>query len=344
MGTAEQAAEVMASIKAQLEEGGRGLRGVFFACIYLADLGNFVPFNGVYCKSFGVNPPSRVCVGSCPDPDCAIRVECVATAAPRKVLHVQSISLWAPSCIGPYSQASTVGGLLHCAGQIPLEAGSMTLIPGEPAWGQTVRCFESCRVVLDVHRSALRQVLGGLLYVVAGSVGAPTGQALARLVQSELESEGLPSELTTALGVIAVDSLPKGSTVELQLYAEENEDLSGGEQPDDKVGPRVGGEGATDLFCELGDRFSKVMAVCEEGQLVGGLVGSSVVVQASGRAGKHCVVHTSVHLAPSALAAATDLSRDVIRVTLQTLFVSAREVLRGYTGTPSPQLGFQGGL
>lgn len=27
-------------------------------------------------------------------------------AASRKVLHVQSISSWAPSCIGPYSQVS----------------------------------------------------------------------------------------------------------------------------------------------------------------------------------------------------------------------------------------------
>ena len=164
---------------------------VFFACIYLADLGNFVPFNGVYCKSFGVNPPSRVCVGSCPDPDCAIRVECIATAAPRKVLHVQSISLWAPSCIGPYSQASSVGGLLHCAGQIPLEAGTMALIPGEPAWGQTVRCVESCHVVLDVHRSALQQVLGGLLYVVADAVGAPVSlRTLVRTLVSALSFAG----------------------------------------------------------------------------------------------------------------------------------------------------------
>ena len=95
------------------------------------------------------------------DDDCVVCVECLASSAPRKVLHVQSISLWAPSCIGPYSQASTVHGLVHCAGQIPLEAGSMVLLPGEPAWAQTIRCIESCRCVLDVHRSALRQVVGG---------------------------------------------------------------------------------------------------------------------------------------------------------------------------------------
>ena len=232
---------------------------------------------------------------------------------------------------------------------------------------------------------------------------------------------GLPSELPAALGVIAVASLPKGSTVELQLYrlrgmcatngpknsgklkdfdgmyvprsryAEENEDISaayallsgrfchkfppktagfgvtlalkraavhcelgsdrGEEEPGQGASPGSARD-APDLFCELGGRFSKTLTVgksssdlarfviswwvltnCvwftgEEGQPVGGLAGSSVVVQASGRAGRHCVVHTSVHLPPSALAAAADLSRESIQVTLQTLFASAREVLR----------------
>jgi enamine deaminase RidA (YjgF/YER057c/UK114 family) len=36
----------------------------------------------------------------------------------RRVLHVQSISEWAPSCIGPYSQATRHAGLVHFAGQV----------------------------------------------------------------------------------------------------------------------------------------------------------------------------------------------------------------------------------
>ena len=102
----------------------------------------------------------------------------MASGAPRSVLHVQSISLWAPSCIGPYSQASTVGGLLHCAGQIPLDAGTMALVAGEPPWAQALRCVESCRCVLEVHRSATTNVLGGLLYVVADRVSASAALAL----------------------------------------------------------------------------------------------------------------------------------------------------------------------
>lgn len=34
------------------------------------------------------------------------------------MLHVQSISEWAPSCIGPYSQACRHRGLILFAGQV----------------------------------------------------------------------------------------------------------------------------------------------------------------------------------------------------------------------------------
>jgi enamine deaminase RidA (YjgF/YER057c/UK114 family) len=40
-------------------------------------------------------------------------------------MHVQSYSEWAPASIGPYSQATVWGGLLHIAGQLPLEPSSL---------------------------------------------------------------------------------------------------------------------------------------------------------------------------------------------------------------------------
>ena len=46
------------------------------------------------------------------------------------MLHVQSISRWAPSCIGPYSQATTLGALLQMAGQIGLDPPTMQLVSG----------------------------------------------------------------------------------------------------------------------------------------------------------------------------------------------------------------------
>ena len=53
---------------------------------------------------------------------------CDAAGAARQVVHVQSISSWAPSCIGPYAQAVSAGGLTHFAGQIGLDPP--TIVPG----------------------------------------------------------------------------------------------------------------------------------------------------------------------------------------------------------------------
>lgn len=42
------------------------------------------------------------------------------TPLKRDVLHVQSISTWAPACIGPYSQVAIAGDLRFLAGGIAL--------------------------------------------------------------------------------------------------------------------------------------------------------------------------------------------------------------------------------
>lgn len=62
----------------------------------------------------------------------------------RRVLHVQSISCWAPSCIGPYSQAVASAGLVFFAGQIGLHPPTMQLLPG--LHQQVQQCFDSCKV------------------------------------------------------------------------------------------------------------------------------------------------------------------------------------------------------
>lgn len=45
-------------------------------------------------------------------------------------MHVQSVSHWAPACIGPYSQVVKVEDLIHLAGQIALVPGSMQMVKG----------------------------------------------------------------------------------------------------------------------------------------------------------------------------------------------------------------------
>ena len=54
----------------------------------------------------------------------------VSSAPWRTTLHVQSLSEWAPVCIGPYCQANSVRNVLFLAGQIALDPASMVLVEG----------------------------------------------------------------------------------------------------------------------------------------------------------------------------------------------------------------------
>lgn len=58
----EQAEQVMQNIKAVLAQAGVGFDRVVKTTCFLADLGDFAAFNGVYGKYFPENPPARSCV------------------------------------------------------------------------------------------------------------------------------------------------------------------------------------------------------------------------------------------------------------------------------------------
>ena len=90
-------------------------------------------FNLTY---FGLNPPVRVCVA----PErlgegrrlvlvCRGQTDC----RDKRVLHVQSVSHWAPANIGPYSQGVRTARSLLTAGSIGLLPGSMELATTEAA-------------------------------------------------------------------------------------------------------------------------------------------------------------------------------------------------------------------
>jgi len=57
----EQAERVMQSLKAILEENGIGFENVVKTTCFLADMGDFATFNGIYGKYF-TSKPARSCV------------------------------------------------------------------------------------------------------------------------------------------------------------------------------------------------------------------------------------------------------------------------------------------
>eukprot|EP00978_Attheya_sp_CCMP212_P030030 scaffold108971_cov47-Attheya_sp.AAC.1 len=90
----------------------------------------------------------------------------------RSVLHVQSISHWAPVCVGPYSQCNTLRSSLHClAGQIGLQPRTMTLVDegGDncATAQQLAQCWTNCASVLDALDGSTLQdsILGATIYL-----------------------------------------------------------------------------------------------------------------------------------------------------------------------------------
>jgi len=111
-------------VLAELERRGLSWRSALFVHLYLADMAHFAAANAGYAMALPpVNPPARACV-QLPLPEgVSVVVEVMVAAGPAapsaRILHVQSISQWAPACIGPYSQVwlwcvllrATQGGL-----------------------------------------------------------------------------------------------------------------------------------------------------------------------------------------------------------------------------------------
>ncbi|KAG9336694.1 hypothetical protein JZ751_003042 [Albula glossodonta] len=78
-------------------------------------MADFGAVNSVYQSYFGLNPPARVCVEAPLPQGQLLQMDCLLhdwvrtteddTSHHKHVMHVQSLSHWAPANIGPYSQA-----------------------------------------------------------------------------------------------------------------------------------------------------------------------------------------------------------------------------------------------
>jgi diphthine-ammonia ligase len=103
---------VLSRIQNQLKEDGLSWANVLYVHLYISSMKEFALANEVYVsfiteKKCHLGVPSRstielplVQVGL----GHAYVEVLVANDLVKRVLHVQSISCWAPSCIGPYSQ------------------------------------------------------------------------------------------------------------------------------------------------------------------------------------------------------------------------------------------------
>ncbi|XP_024519293.1 diphthine--ammonia ligase isoform X1 [Selaginella moellendorffii] len=193
-----------------------GWDAVLYIHLYVESMKDFAQINSMYSQHIteadcprGV--PSRstveVPLAACGLGDVMVEVFAARNTS-KKVLHVQSISCWAPSCIGPYSQATLHGNILFMAGQIGLDPPTMALVTDGPA-AETLQCLQNARAVAESFGSA------STIFITV----------YCSLSLNKQQREEVESQCTTFFGdgavlpiifYVLVSSLPKGSSVEVE--------------------------------------------------------------------------------------------------------------------------------
>ena len=242
-----------------------GIDDIIFVHLYLQDMSMFSIVNDEYCKYFSDYPPSRCCVALPLPEGVEIAMDVVAMKGSRKlmrdkqysqreVLHVQSISQWAPQCIGPYSQANVaMGVMIYVAGQIPLDPGSMALM----LWPQHVTdhtdidlglCLRHADKILSALNSGIDKCIQITVYVNQAIVHYPENleclkacvrSFLANRVECEKDIECDSANGTSSsdsevddkllryishipIIIVGVTGLPRNSPVEVEVLATHN--------------------------------------------------------------------------------------------------------------------------
>lgn len=111
-------------VSAELGVLGLTWSDAIFVQMYLADMAHFGAANEAYSQHLpSVDPPARACVQLQLDSKELVAFEITLRSEPaasgRRVLHVQSISSWAPASIGPYSQVRIRCNPLLCSNSCP---------------------------------------------------------------------------------------------------------------------------------------------------------------------------------------------------------------------------------
>ncbi|NXF04520.1 DPH6 ligase, partial [Smithornis capensis] len=119
----DAAQEAFSSLKANMTSNGLKLKDIILVHLYIKNMKDFSVINSVYVTEFDLCPPARVCVET-PLPDGVLfSIDCLAHKYDiatddvlhdeKLIMHVQSISHWAPASIGPYSQSIKVGNFCY---------------------------------------------------------------------------------------------------------------------------------------------------------------------------------------------------------------------------------------
>lgn len=229
-GIEEELGFVLTSINDELKQDDLSWGNVLYIHLYINDMGAFTLANQTYMK----NITEKLCVRGVPSRSTVglalldsnmgrIMVEAIAAKEmDKKVLHVQSISCWAPSCIGPYSQATLFHGMLYMAGQLGLDPPTMALVSGGAA-SEMNQAFQNCEAVAQAFSASVVQSSVSILIYCSSSVGLverkEAGIVLEKFLQSCRQgNDGVPSSPTVPVLYVQVPALPKGAALEVEPF------------------------------------------------------------------------------------------------------------------------------
>jgi diphthine-ammonia ligase len=206
--TDDPAAAAAASAEAALRAAAATLGATFGASwldvdyvqLCVRDMRHFAAVNAAYVRVVPVHsPPSRACV-ELPLPEgvpatvelfASRRRENAGTGPnpQRRSLHVQSLSCWAPACIGPYAQAASRLGLCHLAGSIGMDPATLDIVGGgEDPKLEARRAWRSAAAVARAAGHDLaRDVVAATVFVVGGRAD-PDAAIVSRASDDALEA------------------------------------------------------------------------------------------------------------------------------------------------------------
>jgi 2-iminobutanoate/2-iminopropanoate deaminase len=124
---------------------------------------------------------------------------------PKKIIIKPAKS--APA-IGPYNHAVRVGGLLFCAGQIPIDPATGNLVSGDIK-AQAERALENVKAILDDQKLTFANVIKSTVFLTNLADFAGMNEVYAKYFTADFP----------ARSTIQVAALPKGASVEIEVIA-----------------------------------------------------------------------------------------------------------------------------
>jgi 2-iminobutanoate/2-iminopropanoate deaminase len=114
----------------------------------------------------------------------------------------------APAAVGPYSQAVRAGGFLFCAGQIPLDPKTGSIV-GSDIKTQTEQVLKNIEAILKAEGLSFDNVVKTTVFMVDLSEFAHMNEVYAKYFRPPYP----------ARSTIQVAALPRGAKIEIEVVA-----------------------------------------------------------------------------------------------------------------------------